>query len=259
MYLFSLKPYTSGVRHSLRIKKDLLCKSNRLLKKSLVGFKKMSGRSSETGHITVRHKGSGVKMNFRKMLFQDYFLGLVVAISYNPSKNCFLSLNYNLLTGLFFQTPQIEYVGPGSFLVYNFQAPELKLGYRLVLSDVPVGSLINTVSSLKKREKFIKSGGTYGQLIQKSENFCKLKLPSGELYILNKFSNATLGVLSNKQSNKCVLGKAGKSRLCGKRPGVRGVAMNPVDHPHGGRTNGGRPSVTPWGKPTKGRKTKKKN
>ena len=104
----------------------------------------------------------------------------------------------------------------------------------------------------------IRSAGSFGQLIQK-ETFCnKIKLPSGKIISIPSSSTAVLGTVSNSNHSLCIKGKAGYNRLNGKRPSVRGIAMNPVDHPHGGRTNGGIPSVTPWGLPTKGQKTRKK-
>lgn len=261
MILFKFKSITNGIRHQIKIKKELLCKTNRILKSSLKGFKSFSGRSSSTGKITVYHRGSGNKKLYRKLSYTKNFLAIVVSILYDPNRSSFLSFNYNIITGFFFLTPHIECVTPGSCILSYENSAELKLGYRLSLAYLPLGAVLSLVSYSKDgNASFIKSAGVYGQLTQKGVASCKIKLPSGCLQSVPLVGYGTLGVISNFFHNKRVIGKAGKARLMGRRPVVRGVAMNPVDHPHGGRTNGGRPSVTPWGKPTKGMKTvKKKN
>ena len=138
----------------------------------------------------------------------------------------------------------------------------MKLGFRTVLKNIPTGSVINCLSFSKlKNQKinFIRSAGTFGQIVQKNFLFSKIKLPSNQIIEVPTSSFATIGSVSNNLQKFIVFGKAGRRRLLGNRPSVRGIAMNPVDHPHGGRTNGGRPSVTPWGIPTKGKPTVKKN
>jgi large subunit ribosomal protein L2 len=128
-----------------------------------------------------------------------------------------------------------------------------------MLQNIPAGSIIHSLSFNKKLNSiYIKSAGTFGQLIQKNNFFCKIKLPSSKIIEVSNSAFATIGIVSNSQHSNVVLGKAGRNRNKGIRPSVRGIAMNPVDHPHGGRTNGGRPSVTPWGKPTRGKPTSKK-
>ena len=128
------------------------------------------------------------------------------------------------------------------------------------LKNIPTGSLIHSLTNSFNLDKvcFARAAGTFCQIIQRSVNIIKVRLPSGKIIELSPEVYATVGVLSNAQHNLVYLGKAGRNRLKGRRPIVRGVAMNPVDHPHGGRTNGGRPSVTPWGIPTKGKPTVKK-
>jgi large subunit ribosomal protein L2 len=124
------------------------------------------------------------------------------------------------------------------------------------MSQIPAGSIIHSISlDYKKESSLVRSAGTFCQIVQKSLNQIKIKLPSGSVISCPSTSFATLGSVSNFQHNLTLIGKAGKNRLLGKRPSVRGIAMNPVDHPHGGRTNGGMPSVTPWGIPTKGKPT----
>jgi len=257
MKLKKLNPVTNGTRHQINIQKNLLSKSNRIFKISLKGIKRCYGRSNTTGRITVRHKGSGCKKLFRIINFQNSkILGLVVAIHYDPMRNAFISLNYNLITKTFYNTLSVNSVYPGSLLSCDQQNLDLRLGYRTTLQNIPTGSIINSLATNKNKiTKYIRSAGTFGQLIQKDLSTCKIKLTSGKIteFSINAF--ATLGVISNLQHNLTTIGKAGKNRLLGIRPTVRGIAMNPVDHPHGGRTNGGRPSVTPWGIPTKGQPT----
>ena len=122
------------------------------------------------------------------------------------------------------------------------------------ITTVPPGSILHSLS-LNSKIKYVRSAGLYFQVIQKDLNICRVRLPSGLIKNTPINSFGTIGIISNFQYSSTYLGKAGQSRLLGIRPSVRGIAMNPVDHPHGGRTNGGRPSVTPWGIPTKGKPT----
>jgi len=263
MKLIKLKPITNSLRHQLNLKKSLLAKKNNILKNLKKGKKNGSGRSSLTGHITINHKGNGCKQLYRIInMSNKKFLAIVVAVFYDPNRTVFISLNYNLKTKSFFQTLANNNVLPGTLIFCsNNLNLELRLGCRNSLNNIPAGSLINSLSSTKKSLiKYIRSAGTFGQLIQKDIFFCKIKLPSGKIVNVSKNAFATLGILSNLNSNLIKLGKAGRNRHKNIRPSVRGIAMNPVDHPHGGRTNGGKPCVTPWGKPTKGQPTvKKKN
>ena len=260
MTLLKLNPTSSGTRHQFKLKKNLLCKNNRLIKNLLIGTKKWAGRTTTTGRITIRHQGAGCKKLYRLIQFNNnHFFALVLGIMYDPNRSVFISLNYNLITKTFFQTSAIINVNPGSLIICKESIDEFRLGYRLKLKSIPVGSLINSISlNYNSKIKYIKSAGTYGKLIQKSKLNCKIKLPSGQFLTLLSVSYATIGILTNTNHNKIIIGKAGINRLKGIRPSVRGIAMNPVDHPHGGRTNGGCQSMTPWGKPSRGKPTKKK-
>jgi len=260
MRLIKLKPINNSTRHQLNIKKNLLSKYNNLVKNLNLGLKKNSGRSNSNGRITVRHQGGGCKKLYRVInFFNQNFCSIIISTSYDPNRSAFISLNYNLQTKLFFNTLATEGVFPGSIISCDNSSTHLKLGCRLLLINIPTGSLIHTVSANKySKGCFIRAAGTFGQLIQKDFNFCKLKMPSGQILKLPSTAYATIGVLTNNLHNSVVLGKAGRNRHKGVRPSVRGIAMNPVDHPHGGRSNGGKPSVTPWGIPTKGKPTVKK-
>jgi len=256
MKLKKTNAITNGTRHELILRKNLLSKTSKLLKSNLIGFKKFSGRSN--GRITVRHKGGGHKKLFRKINFSNKpHYAIVLGCEYDPYRSAFISLNYDLLGKNFFKTLQTNLVYPGS-LISCSSSSDLNLGCRLFLKNIPTGSIIHSLSKPTSSTKYIRSAGVFGQLIQKDYKNCQVKLPSGKTISVSIDSYATIGTLSNNQQNLVVLGKAGRSRYRNTRPTVRGVAMNPVDHPHGGRTNGGRPSVTPWGIPTKGKPTAKK-
>ena len=255
MQIFKSKPYTSGIRHYVNIKKNLLSKVNTLFKQSIVGFKRFRGRSSDTGRITVRHLGGGCKKKFRILnLSNVQKYSVVLSIMYDPFRNSFVSLNFNLIDNTFFRTIATNGVGPGSIQVCGEKNVELKLGNRTSIKEIPTGSILHSLSS-NGCVKYARSAGLFFQLIQKSQILCKVRLPSGTIKDILDTSFGTIGVISNSQHALIFIGKAGRNRLLGIRPTVRGVAMNPVDHPHGGRTNGGRPSVTPWGIPTKGKPT----
>jgi len=256
MEIKKLNPTSSGTRHQLNLKKSLLSKKTRIIKTLLKGLKNQSGRSSKNGRITVRHKGGGVKSLYSKINFTNSsYFAIILSILYDSRRTAFVSLNYDFKTKKFFKNIATYLVGPGSLISNKINNKELSLGNRLQIKDIPTGSLIHSISYNESKIKYVRSAGNFAQLIQKNMIYGVLKLPSGKTMRFPVDSFATLGSISNKQQNLIVIGKAGRNRLMGKRPSVRGIAMNPVDHPHGGRTNGGMPSVTPWGIPTKGKPT----
>lgn len=264
MKIIKLKPTTNGVRHCQKIEKYLLSKTNKLVKKSIKRIFYAHGRSTSTGRITSWHKGGGNKNLFREINFLNQDSNsIIISTMYDPCRSSFVSLNFDLEKKVLFRTLSVDLLYPGSVISCGSNITNLKLGYRTQLKNIPVGSLVNNIStSESKKSQLIRSAGTYGQIIQCSFNKAKIRLPSNKIIQIKLSSFATVGIVSNLQHNLVVLGKAGKKRHLGRRPIVRGIAMNPVDHPHGGRTNGGRPSVTPWGLPTKGGfylKKKKKN
>lgn len=258
MKVYKIGNFSNGSRHQINLKKMLLCKDNKLIKVLRKGLKQNLGRSSVTGRITSRHKGGGVKRVYQKLESrQENHSALVLTTCYDAFRSSFIQLNFDLINNKFFYSLATNNTYPGTLIQKNSHIKSLKLGNTLPLSKVPVGSLIHSVQ-IKNINKYIRSAGTYGQLVQKTSMFAKIKLPSGKLLVVKANTLATLGVLSNLLNNTTCFGKAGKRRMLSKRPSIRGVAMNPVDHPHGGRTNGGCPSVTPWGIPTKGKPTLKK-
>jgi large subunit ribosomal protein L2 len=262
MFLKKFKPFINSIRHRIIVKKNSLSKKNRIIKFLSFGLKRFVGRSSSNGRITVRHRGGGRKKIYTSINFCEKIplLGLVISNSYDPYRTSFMSLIFNYLTNNFLYVLSTHKVYSGSIIYNTFLNYELKLGCSFNLFLIPSGSTIHSLSESNDKICFIRSAGTFGQIIQKNKNKITIKLPSGDFKTMINKSFATLGIVSNIHHSSTVLGSAGKKRILGFRPHVRGVAMNPVDHPHGGRTNGGRPSVTPWGIPTKGKPTvKKKN
>lgn len=173
---------------------------------------------------------------------------------HDPFRNSFISLNFDLVEKTFFRVIATNGVSPGSLQTCSKKNVELKLGNRTCLKNIPAGAILHSLS-LNSYIKCVRSAGLFFQVIQKNQDYSKIRLSSGLIKNVSNEAFGTIGIVSNSQHNSISLGKAGRSRLLGIRPTVRGVAMNPVDHPHGGRTNGGRPSVTPWGIPTKGKPT----
>ena len=260
MILKTRLPKTCGTRHLIQISKNLLCKNFNIVKNLKKGLKKFSGRSSSNGRITVRHQGGGCKKSYKILNFNKTKIsGLVIFTYYDSFRGSFISLNFDFTTNTFFNTLATDFVFPGCFVFSSIQNSELKLGYKTALSSIPPGSIVHSL--ILNKDSFVKyarSAGTSCQIIQRLLDTCKVRLPSGKIITVSGDSFATLGKVSNSLKNQTVIGKAGTNRLKGIRPSVRGIAMNPVDHPHGGRTNGGMPSVTPWGIPTKGKPTVKK-
>lgn len=253
MKLKIFKATSNGVRHKITLKKNLLSKNNRIIKALLIKKKYFAGRSRLNGNITIWHKGGAEKKLYRKINFLDYTQNsIVININYDPYRKSFISLNFDLDKKNFFYTLSNDLIYPGALIKISKNINELKLGFRTNIKSIPTGSIISNLR-LNKKSQYIKSAGTYGQIIQKDFNTAKIKLPSKKIIEVSTESYANLGVISNLKNNQVIIGKAGTNRKFGVRPTVRGIAMNPVDHPHGGRTNGGRPSVTPWGLPTKGK------
>ena len=265
MKLQKLNPITNGTRHKIKIQKNLLSKNNRLFRPIISQYKNQSGRSSLHGNITVWHKGGGVKKLYRNLdtLKQDTN-SIVITTCYDPYRNSFINLNFELNQKTFFFNTAPYGVFPGSLIKSSLNVNEIRLGYRTKLKNIPAGSIIhNLTTNPNLKAQYIKAAGTSGQILQSGLKFVKIRLPSKKVIDVSNENFATVGSISNPQSNLTTIGKAGTNRNLGVRPTVRGVAMNPVDHPHGGRANGGIPSVTPWGLPTKCgfslRKKKKKN
>lgn len=256
-----INPLTPSQRQTFLLKKNNLTQKFKI--KSLTkGFKRANGKNNQ-GKITVKYRGGGHKRLYRKISFNrsKNIEGFIDKILYDPNRSANIAYIKNNLQSYFILAPvglKINQYIKSSF------AAELKIGNALPLQNIPVGSLIHNISLYpNSKGKLIRSAGTSAQLIQKINNkYAKIRLNSGELKLILLTCYATLGIVSNSNHKKIKLGKAGRSRWLNKRPSVRGVAKNPVDHPHGGgegKTSGGRPSVTPQGKITKGKPTRKRN
>jgi len=240
----------NSLRGFIKIQNSLLTKASTFIKNNSFGIKFFNGRSSSNGRITVRHKGGGVKRLCRPTNNSiSYHQSIVISIGYNYYNSSFLSNNFNFQSLKFFKSLSINKVLPGALI--SSLNTSLYLGNRLQLKSVPIGSLVSNLSVNKTKATYIKSPGTYGQIIQKDFITSKIRLPSKKIISVSNINFVTLGVNNNSSRNKTTVGTAGRNRRVSKRPTTRGIAMNPVDHPHGGRTNGGCPSVTPWGLPTK--------
>jgi len=261
MKLAKKKPITSGSRHQININKNVLSKSLNIVKNLVFNIHKNVGRSSLTGHITVRARGSGVKKAYRNLsFFSSNNLGIVLCTGYNPNTTSFTSLCFDLVTFNFFFLPVVLGVFSGSFLSSAMKFFVLKLGFRSCFSTIPVGTFVNNISlSSNSRPQYSLAAGTFCQFLQRVRLNSFIRLPSSQIISIPNTSFGLLGSISNAQNSSVVLGKAGRNRFLGFRSKVRGIAMNPVDHPHGGRTNGGMPSVSPWSRPAKGQPTVKKS
>ena len=257
MILKSIKPATPSQRHLKLLNRVNLSKV-KPLKSQTIGLKSTGGRNN-LGRITSFRKGGGHKKLYRKInLLRKDLNGIVLSIEHDPNRTTLIASVYDFekKKPFYILAPQGLKIGD---LVKSGSKAKIKIGHSLPLFNIPVGSFIHNISLSDNSEgKIARAAGTFAQLIQKDLRFGRLKLQSGEQRLVSLGCTATIGMLSNQNKKLTSLGKAGRSRWLNRRPSVRGVAMNPVDHPHGGgegKTSGGRPSVTPWGKPTRGRPT----
>ncbi|MCP4603391.1 MAG: 50S ribosomal protein L2 [Proteobacteria bacterium] len=224
-------------------------------------LKKHGGRNN-AGRITCRHRGGGHKRRFRVIDFKRNRIGvpaIVKAIEYDPNRSSRIAL-LNYVDGVksYILAPDQLMVGDE---VISSRHADIRPGNSLPLRYVPLGTMIHNIELKRGRGgQMVRSAGTAAQLLAKDESYAHIRLPSGEVRLVNIDCRATVGQISNIDHVHVRLGKAGRKRWLGRRPSVRGVAMNPVDHPMGGgegRSSGGRHPCTPWGKPTKGFKTRK--
>ena len=259
--LHQLRPTTPGQRHVKRPVNSEFSKKVRPQKSLTRAKKRTSGRSSSTGRITVRHRGGGHKRHIRMIDFKRDKLGIpgkVERLEYDPNRSAAIALvlyadgeRRYIIAPKGIKAGDSVMSGPGS---------PIQAGSCLPLSSIPMGSIIHCIE-LKpgKGAQLIRSAGTSAQLSGREGGYAIIKMRSGEMRRVLVTCMATIGEVSNSEHSLRSLGKAGASRWRGRRPTVRGVAMNPVDHPHGGgegKTSGGRHPVSPWGVPTKGYKTR---
>ena len=259
MALKSYKPNTPGQRGLVLVSRESLW-SGKPEKTLTVGLSKSGGRNNK-GRVTARRRGGGHKRLYRMIDFKRNHYEIpakVERIEYDPNRSAFIALLlYNDGKKSYILAPQRLAVGD---TVVSSAKADIKPGNALPLANIPVGTIIHNVE-LKpgKGGQIARSAGTYVQLVGRDQSYSILRLNSGEQRMTRSECMATIGAVSNPDNKNIKLAKAGRSRWLGRRPSVRGVAMNPIDHPHGGgegKTSGGRHPVTPWGKPTKGKKTR---
>ncbi|MBV6479388.1 MAG: 50S ribosomal protein L2 [Ignavibacteria bacterium] len=260
MALRKLKPTTPATRFYSISSFDEITKSKP--EKSLLAPLKKSGGRNNLGRVTSRFRGGGHKRRYRIIDFKRTSEGEaeVIAIEYDPNRTARIALiKYGDGKKAYIIAP--EGLQVGEKIESNNEA-DLKSGNTFTLSAIPVGTFIHNIE-LKpgKGAQLVRSAGTSAQIIAKDEKYSQVKLPSGEVRMISNSCKATMGVVSNIDHENISYGKAGRMRWLGRRPHVRGVAMNPVDHPMGGgegKTSGGGHPVSPWGLPAKGYKTRKK-
>jgi large subunit ribosomal protein L2 len=260
MNLKKYKPTTPSKRQLILLNNSFLNKFP-LIKSKIVGMANLSGRNN-SGKITIRHKGGGNKQKYRKINFQRNYnsTSIVTSLEYDPNRTAYIASIYNSFQNIYDYIVAPLNLNIGDIVKSGFNA-NVKLGHTLCLKYIPVGSFIHCISvNFKKKAQLTRSAGTFSTVIEKTRKYCRIKLSSGEQRLIAAESYATIGIVSNQNNFLKILAKAGRSRWLNNRPKVRGVAMNPIDHPHGGgegKTSGGRTSVTPWGKPTKNKVTSK--
>jgi large subunit ribosomal protein L2 len=256
------RAYSPGTRSkSVSYFNDLTQKKS---ERNLTFGKTTSGGRNNRGVITVKGRGGGHKRKYRVIDFQRKVSNVakVSAIEYDPNRNARIALlSFADGSKSYILAPRSIRVGMD---VYSGTEIPIEIGNAMPLEFIPLGSIIHNVElTLGKGGQIARAAGTYAQIIAKEGDFVTLKLPSNEVRLVNKNCYATLGQVGNVDSGNITLGKAGRSRWLGKKPKVRGVVKNPIDHPHGGgegRSPIGRTKpVTPWGKPALGIKTRKQN
>ncbi|MGB1360845.1 MAG: 50S ribosomal protein L2 [Alphaproteobacteria bacterium] len=259
MALKHYKPTTPSQRGLVLIDRSELYKGSPV-KTLTEGLSKKGGRNN-TGSITMRRKGGGHKRRYRIIDFKRNKFDMVATverIEYDPNRSAFIALvRYEDGELSYILAPQRLSVGDK---VVSSKDADITPGNAMPLANMPIGTIVHNIELKQgKGGQLARSAGCYAQLVGRGDGYAQLKLMSGEVRVVRSECMATIGAVSNPDKKNTKIGKAGRSRWLGNRPKVRGVAMNPVDHPHGGgegRTSGGRNPVTPWGVPTKGKKTR---
>ena len=259
MALRNYKPTSPSRRNLVLIDRSDLWKGKP--EKSLIEGLSGKGGRNNSGQITARRRGGGHKRRYRMVDFKRMKFdmpAIVERIEHDPNRSAFIALiKYEDGEKSYIIAPQR--LAPGDSVISGDKV-DIKPGNALPMANIPVGTIIHNVElKVGGGAQIARSAGTYVQLIGKDQGYAQLRMNSGEIRIIRAECMATIGAVSNSDKANIKLGKAGRKRWLGKRPAVRGVAMNPVDHPHGGgegRTSGGRHPVTPWGKPTKAKRTR---
>jgi len=257
MPVVKTKPTSPGRRSMVKIVTPGLHKGRPV--EALTESKKRGSGRNNLGHITTRHKGGGHKAHYRIVDFRrnkDGVPAKVERLEYDPNRSAHLAL-------LCYADGERRYilaprgVTPGTVLMSGAEAP-IRAGNTLPIRNIPVGSSIHCIEMLPgKGAQLARSAGTSVRLLAREGTYAQLRLRSGEIRKVHIECRATIGEVGNEEHSLRTIGKAGANRWRGIRPTVRGICMNPVDHPHGGRSNGGGHPVSPWGTPTKGFKTRR--
>ena len=260
MALKSFKPTTPGQRQLVIVDRSELWKGRPI--KALTEGKREKGGRNNNGRITQRWRGGGHKRRYRIVDFKRSKFDMpaqVVRLEYDPNRSGFIAL-------LRYEDGELAYILAPQRLkegdtVVSGERVDVKPGNAMPMRNIPIGTIIHNVEmKAGKGGQLARAAGTFVQLVGRDAGYALLRLASGEVRMVRAECRATIGAVSNPDRQNIVIGKAGRNRWLGKKPSVRGVAMNPIDHPHGGgegRTSGGRHPVTPWGKGTKGTKTRK--
>ncbi len=257
MALKTYRPTSPGLRHLVQVDKSHLWKGAPV--KLLVEGKRKTGGRNNDGRITTRHIGGGHKQSYRLVDFRRRKFdapATVERLEYDPNRTAFIALiKYQDGTLSYILAPQR--LAPGDTVVSGAKV-DVKPGNAMPLSAMPLGTIVHNVELKPGRGgQMARSAGSFVQLVGRDAGWAILKLNSGETRKVRAECLATVGAVSNPDHLNAVVGKAGRTRWKGNRPTVRSIAMNPIDHPNGGRTKGGKHWATPWGKPTKGYKTRK--
>jgi len=259
MALKTFNPTSPGRRQLVLVDRSALHKG-KPVKALTEGLHSKGGRNNQ-GRITVRHQGGGVKRLYRKVDFKRNrwdIPAVVERLEYDPNRTAFIAL-IKYEDGIFSYIIAPQRLEVGDTVVTSATA-DIKPGNTLPLKSIPVGTIIHNIElKPQKGAQMVRSAGTYAQLVGRDSGYAQIKLASGELRMVLDTCLATIGAVSNPDKSNEVSSKAGRNRHLGKRPTVRGVVMNPVDHPHGGgegKSSGGRHPVSPWGKKTRGPKTR---
>ena len=259
MALRTFNPVTPGRRQLVLVDRSELHRGKP--EKSLTEGKKRTGGRNNHGHITTRHIGGGHKQRYRMVDFKRRKFGVAATVErleYDPNRTAFVALiAYTDGEKAYILAPQRLQVGDQ---VVSGEKVDVKPGNAMPLASIPVGTIVHNVEmKIGKGGQLARAAGSYVQLVGRDQGYALLRLASGEVRMVRQECMATIGAVSNPDHVNESIGKAGRTRWMGIRPTVRGTAMNPIDHPHGGgegRTKGGRHPVSPWGTPTKGYKTR---
>ena len=257
MALKTYKPTSAGVRHLVTVDRSELHKGKPV--KALTEGKTKSGGRNNYGRLTSFRKGGGHKQRYRLVDFKrDKFdmPATVERLEYDPNRTAFIAL-------IKYQDGELAYIlapqrlGPGDSVIASEHA-DVKPGNAMPIANIPVGTIVHNVEiKIGKGGQIARSAGSYVQIVGRDQDYVILRLSTTEQRLVHGRCMATVGAVSNPDNMNTTIGKAGRQRWKGRMPHNRGITMNPVDHPHGGRTKGGKHWVTPWGFPTKGKKTRK--